>query len=207
MSGCSTARARSTRPFTSNWTVIPPLLDLGSSPTNRAVLTPSWSTVSKNLTQIMFPPVIYNPIYSSDDAYYQKSCITVNKKTECRRCFIIQQKPSLAFKPLLPAVSVTKNKIALSSKFRHRPNCGGGSGKFSLSKTIFPFWLNISNFVTLSLQSATPSSTLFCLVPRPEERPTSSRVARAASAPSSTTWPPVLCPENGLLVAPRPVST
>jgi len=54
------------------------------------------------------------PFMVNYDAYYQKSCLTVNKKTECRRCFIIQQKPSLAFKPLLPAVSVTKNKIALS---------------------------------------------------------------------------------------------
>ena len=76
----------------------------------------------------MFPSIIHNHIYNhiSDDAYYQKSCLTVNKKTECRRCFIIQQKPSLAFKPLLPAVSVTKNKIALSSKFPNRlsSSCG-----------------------------------------------------------------------------------
>lgn len=48
------------------------------------------------------------------DVYFHKSCTKFGKKTECRHCFMIQNRPKLAVQPIRPAKSVTINGVVLS---------------------------------------------------------------------------------------------
>lgn len=48
------------------------------------------------------------------DMYFHKSCTKFGKRTECRHCFMIQNRPKLAIQPIRPAKKVTINGVQLS---------------------------------------------------------------------------------------------